>query len=639
VGKKSRQKKNRIEKTGADLPSKRSQQNNRKLMAGRPLDFRLRRRWIWVFRFAGLVIVPGLFLLLFELILRISGYGYATSYSIQDTENKDYYRENDRYVWQFYSPETQLKPHPFRIPVVKPEDAVRIFVLGESAALGTPEPAYGFSRVLKKMLQAQFPEKQFELVNSAIRGINSHIILPIAKEIIGLSPDLVVIYMGNNEMVGLHAPGPESYGLTAYPRWIRVRQWLRSTKSGQFLWSQLKSAAGHPDLDRQQDMEFFRRHRVAYDDPRRRFVYENFERNLRAILSIFLDHDVPVLLSTIAVNLRDCPPLGSLHRTDMTENRKTEWKAFYDHGTDLQVNGSHSEAIPQFQKAAAIDDHYAELHYLLASGLESIEEFQKASLHYQLARDRDALPFRADEPINRRIRDLADEFGDSGLRFVDAERRFAKHSAVEQGVPGNRFFYEHVHLTFQGDYLLASSFLPGITKLLESLIGLPKGDAIPGLEPCKEWLGYTSVNEAKMRSAMIDAFSQPPFLDQFEHSKKLIAARNQLRARFGDMDAKDIRKEIGMFEKAVASSPEDWELLYSFGIFHHSLKQYEEAVKQFRKAFEQMPHYIPGRMVLAKTLADKGESQEAIAELIAILKYDPDNPAALKGIQALTGTK
>jgi len=35
---------------------------------------------------------------------------------------------------------------PFSIPVVKSPGTCRIFILGESAAMGDPEPAFGFSR-------------------------------------------------------------------------------------------------------------------------------------------------------------------------------------------------------------------------------------------------------------------------------------------------------------------------------------------------------------------------------------------------------------------------------------------------------------------------------------------------------------
>ena len=57
------------------------------------------------------------------------------------------------------APESPLKPHPFKFSHPKPEDTLRIFVLGESAAMGTPEPAFGFSRILERLLQHRYPDR------------------------------------------------------------------------------------------------------------------------------------------------------------------------------------------------------------------------------------------------------------------------------------------------------------------------------------------------------------------------------------------------------------------------------------------------------------------------------------------------
>ena len=57
----------------------------------------------------------------------------------------------------------------------------RIFVLGESAAMGDPDPAYGFSRYLEVMLRERYPSMKFEVVNTGSVAINSHVLLPIAR--------------------------------------------------------------------------------------------------------------------------------------------------------------------------------------------------------------------------------------------------------------------------------------------------------------------------------------------------------------------------------------------------------------------------------------------------------------------------
>ena len=86
-------------------------------------------------------------------------------------------------------------------------DTYRIFVLGESAAMGDPDPAYGFSRYLEVMLRERFPNTKFEVINTGIVAIDSHVILPIARELARYKPDLFIVYAGNNEVVGPYGPG------------------------------------------------------------------------------------------------------------------------------------------------------------------------------------------------------------------------------------------------------------------------------------------------------------------------------------------------------------------------------------------------------------------------------------------------
>ena len=91
--------------------------------------------------------------------------------------------------------------------MTKPPNTKRIFILGESAALGDPMPEFSFSRMLEKMLIERFPSNRFEVINVAVTAINSHVILPIARECARHEGDLWIVYMGNNEMVGPFGAG------------------------------------------------------------------------------------------------------------------------------------------------------------------------------------------------------------------------------------------------------------------------------------------------------------------------------------------------------------------------------------------------------------------------------------------------
>ena len=124
---------------------------------------------------------PAVVLVVLELVLRLSGYGYHTHF-FEAHQDAGYLTTNPRFVWQFYSPQTATTPTALRFPAVKVPGTRRIILLGESAAAGTPDPAFGFSRVLEVMLRERYPSNRFEVINAAMRGINSHIILPIARE-------------------------------------------------------------------------------------------------------------------------------------------------------------------------------------------------------------------------------------------------------------------------------------------------------------------------------------------------------------------------------------------------------------------------------------------------------------------------
>ena len=112
---------------------------------------------------------------------------------------------------------------------------VRIFILGGSAAMGTPDPSFNFGQILGVMLRQQYPGVQFEVVNAAMTAINSHVTVEIARDCAAREPDLFVVYLGNNEVIGPYGPG------TVFQRWspslsmIRASLWVKSTRLGQLL--------------------------------------------------------------------------------------------------------------------------------------------------------------------------------------------------------------------------------------------------------------------------------------------------------------------------------------------------------------------------------------------------------------------
>jgi hypothetical protein len=101
--------------------------------------------------------------------------------------------------------------------------------------MGDPAQSFAPDRYLEMLLREKYPERKFEVVNVAFTAINSHVILPIARECAAHEGDLWIIYMGNNEMVGPFGaatvfgrqapPLPYARLVTALQR-LRMGQWL-----------------------------------------------------------------------------------------------------------------------------------------------------------------------------------------------------------------------------------------------------------------------------------------------------------------------------------------------------------------------------------------------------------------------------
>ena len=165
--------------------------------------------------------------------------------------------------------------------------------------------------------------------------------------------------------------------------------------------------SGAPTRRSRRILAYFQQHRVAADDPQRAAVYDYFRGNLADMLQAAENAGAKTILSTVAVNLKDFPPLGSLHRADLTKPDLARWEAAYGEGVRAEQAGRHEEAVEHYRAAAELDDRFADLHFRLARCHLAAGRFDEARKHYVLACDLDAMPFRADSRVNEVIRQTA----------------------------------------------------------------------------------------------------------------------------------------------------------------------------------------------------------------------------------------
>jgi len=172
-------------------------------------------------------------------------------------------------------------------------------------------------------------------------------------------------------------------------------------------------------------MKMFSNNRLRYDDPSRQRVFDHLQSNLDDILRCGRESGTPIILSTMAVNLKDCGPFGSLHRVGLDANQQSAWEKAYQEGVSLESTGLYQQAVVPYGKAAEIDAQFADLQFRIGRCHLALTNFSQARQDFELACDYDALAFRADTRINQAIKGAAARYDGKGVYFVDAAETLA----------------------------------------------------------------------------------------------------------------------------------------------------------------------------------------------------------------------
>lgn len=583
------------------------------------------------------MLIPLFVLALLELVLRVAGYGYPTHFLLADRFNgQKVFHDNQQFGWRFFPPAIARTTRPVVLSPVKPPQTCRIFVFGESAAFGDPSPAFGLPRVLEVLLRNRYPGVHFEVVNAAMTAINSNVILPIARDCAHGDGDVWVLYMGNNEVVGPYGGGtvfgPQVPSLAS----IRASIWFKATKTGQLL-SSLREALTKKESGQPSNvsLELFLDQKIRHDDPRMEKVYARFARNLADILETGKHAGIKVVVSTVAVNLKDCAPFSSLHRRDLSDAQQAEWERLFEAGIHAEQAGKLSEAMETYSQAARIDNQWADLQFRHGRLLWTANEFADSLQKFTLARDYDALRFRADTRINEIIRRSCTNRLNEGIAFLDGDALLAQHSP--HGIPGGELFYEHVHLNFTGNYWLARGIAEQITDVLKPPVlkgQAPAGSDWISADECAAQLALNEWDRSQTLEIVRQRLEGPPFTLQLNHDEQSANVQKQLAECRSHLSAQTITDCVHRCEQALAVNTNDWAL-------HQKLAQVLQgapdnaptrAIEEWRRVIALVPHYPEAHQGLGVLLARAGQTAEAEAEFRLALKLNKYYPNALNAL-------
>jgi tetratricopeptide (TPR) repeat protein len=600
-------------------PGRKPPEKNR---GGPVVELTPRRKWI--FRLVALIGLPLLLLVALEIILRLAGYGYAPDFFQKIRVGEKYFLVgSESFSLRFFPPRLARRPSPFMMEAEKPAGTYRIFILGESAARGEPEPPFAASRYLETLLNARFSGTRFQVVNLGITAVNSHVILPIARDCARQHGDLWIIYMGNNEMVGPFGAATV-FGAKAPPlALVRLNLALQKTRLGQLLKNAgQKLQQGNSGTSAWGGMEMFMGNQIRPDAPAREIVYENFQKNLRDIVKTGLDSGAKILLNTVAVNLKDCPPFASLINSNLSTMDRARFDQLYTAGVAAAAQNDFADAAEKFAAAAEVDPQFPELQFRRGESLLQLKDAAAARKHFQQACDDDALPFRADSRINEIIAATAKKTADEKLVLFDAARALA---ANPDGVCGAETFFEHVHFNFDGNYRLGRAWAEQVEKMLPPEITRPAdGAEWMAQEVCEQRLGLTDWNRFTVLLDVMNRLGHPPLSGQLNNAQRLAELRatvNGLRARMTPAAANTARES---YQAAIQRAPEDHFLHENFAEFLESAHALKPATAQWQQVCELMPHDAFAFYQAGRLLALQGEWPAAQAALLQAQSLRPN---------------
>lgn len=372
-------------------------------------------------------------------------------------------------TWFFANPDKPGTLDDSAIIQPKPPGTIRILAVGESAMKGFPQPrALSSTEFLRAMLSDLWPTKTVEVHNLGITAVASYPVFDTLVQALSSTPDLVVIYAGNNEFFG--ACGVASLNRAGNsPLAMRFQRFARSTAIVQGLAKLLAGSPAAPQEGKTLMETMMGRSFIAPDDPMRARAASNLGFFVGRMIEQCKARGVPVIVCTPPCNLRDLAPLGDSSQVLPVSMPSAERSAFSEalKAVESRLESDPAGAEPEAKSLIDKAPSHARARFIHARALELTGALDEAAAEYRRAASLDPMPWRPPVESVQAVRDAASK---TGALLCDLDQEFQSESrAAGLAAPGWDLFDDHVHPALRGQYLVARSIMRTMAGLTGEL--------------------------------------------------------------------------------------------------------------------------------------------------------------------------
>lgn len=407
-----------------------------------------------------------------EGLLRLKGYGGYPSFlrkagrlpvgsdlwMVEPAASKPYF---------FANPQRPGYAEQYDFQMPKPAGVFRVFLFGESAAKGYPQPRnLAVSSFLQVMLSELHPDKRVEVINLGTTAIASFPIRHMVKESLACSPDLFVFYVGNNEFFGAYGTASINSSGNLPPSALGMMRELRGLAMVQYLDPLLRRK---PDTSQSLMEQMVDRAVIPHDSSLRTAATRNLEANLGAMARDAKRAGIPVILCTTASNESGLAPIGE--EAD-------------DGAVAALASCSTDPSEDDLRRVLRDHPYHTRAHFLLGRALSGAGRIDEAREAFLMARDLDTMPWRPTRALEDAVRRVAQK---EGVILCDVARSFRERDPV--GAAGWDLLDDHVHLSLKGQAEAARCMA---RSWVESRAGASAGADPAGIARLAGWQEYAS---------------------------------------------------------------------------------------------------------------------------------------------------